>query len=123
MKQLYADFHAKGLEILAFPCNQFGGQEPKSNLGIKAFAAEHGAEFRMMDKVMVNGAQTDPVFQFLKESFPGDIKWNFGSYWLVGKTGTVEKRSDADDPFAVLRPAIEEMLEPSADEGGAHSEP
>ena len=66
-------------QIVCFPCNQFGGQEPGSNAEIKAFAADkfgfEGAGVNMMDKIDVNGGNTSPVWEFLKEKFPGDVSW------------------------------------------------
>ncbi|KAJ4890641.1 hypothetical protein Rs2_30389 [Raphanus sativus] len=76
-----------GLEILAFPCNQFGGQEPGSNPEIKQFACTRfKAEFPIFDKVDVNGPSTAPIYQFLKSNaggFLGDlIKWNFEKFLI-----------------------------------------
>nr|AYQ93004.1 glutathione peroxidase 7 [Rhodiola crenulata] len=96
LTQLYSKYKAKGLEILAFPCNQFGFQEPGSNTQIKQFACTRfKAEFPIFDKVDVNGPFTAPVYQFLKSSsggFLGDIvKWNFEKF-LVDKDGKVVER-------------------------------
>ncbi|CAM8895218.1 unnamed protein product [Rhodiola kirilowii] len=96
LTQLYSKYKAKGLEILAFPCNQFGFQEPGSNTQIKQFACTRfKAEFPIFDKVDVNGPFTAPVYQFLKSSsggFLGDIvKWNFEKF-LVDKDGKVFER-------------------------------
>ncbi|KAF9623249.1 hypothetical protein IFM89_000738 [Coptis chinensis] len=95
-----------GLEILAFPCNQFGGQEPGSNSEIKQFACTRcKAEFPIFDKVDVNGPSTAPVYQFLKSSaggFLGDlIKWNFEKF-LVDKNGkVVERYPPTTSPFQI----------------------
>lgn len=56
----------QGLEILAFPCNQFGGQEPKSNAEIKAFAQARGAEYPLFAKVNVNGPNAHPLYKWMK---------------------------------------------------------
>ncbi|CAN8326856.1 unnamed protein product [Cochlearia groenlandica] len=93
LTQLYEKYKNQGFEILAFPCNQFGGQEPGSNPDIKRFACtKFKAEFPIFDKVDVNGPSTAPIYQFLKSSsggFLGDlIKWNFEKF-LVDKDGKV----------------------------------
>ncbi|KAL3677771.1 hypothetical protein R1sor_020727 [Riccia sorocarpa] len=94
---LYNQYRDKGLEILAFPCNQFGGQEPGSNEQIKEFACSRfKAEFPIFDKVDVNGPNTAPVYQFLKAKKGGgilgdNIKWNFGKF-LVDQDGNVVER-------------------------------
>ncbi|KAH9760295.1 putative glutathione peroxidase 7 [Citrus sinensis] len=96
----------KGFEILAFPCNQFGGQEPGSNPEIKEFACTRfKAEFPIFDKVDVNGPNTAPVYQFLKSSaggFLGDlVKWNFEKF-LVDKNGKViERYPPTTSPFQI----------------------
>lgn len=96
LSHLYEKYKTQGFEILAFPCNQFGGQEPGSNPDIKQFACTRfKAEFPIFDKVDVNGPSTAPVYQFLKSSaggFLGDIiKWNFEKF-LVDKSGKVVER-------------------------------
>lgn len=84
MNETYA---SQGFVILAFPCNQFGKQEPKPNDEIKAFAEERGAGkpgFVLLDKVEVNGKNADPIFVFLKAKLGGtlgsSIKWNFTQF-------------------------------------------
>ncbi|KAH0463078.1 hypothetical protein IEQ34_007660 [Dendrobium chrysotoxum] len=96
MSQLYEKYKHKGLEILAFPCNQFGGQEPGSNEEIVEFACTRfKAEYPIFDKVDVNGENTAPIYKFLKAAqggFFGDgIKWNFSKF-LVDKEGNVVDR-------------------------------
>jgi len=77
----------RGLVILAFPCNQFGAQEPKSEADIKKFVAAYDVAFPMFSKVDVNGANTAPVYVFLKKSFPGDVPWNFLGKWVCDRDG------------------------------------
>ncbi|KAI3756182.1 hypothetical protein L1987_55998 [Smallanthus sonchifolius] len=96
LTQIYSKYKNQGLEILAFPCNQFGFQEPGSNDQIKQFACTRfKAEFPIFDKIDVNGPFTSPVYQFLKSSsggFLGDlVKWNFEKF-LVDKNGKVVER-------------------------------
>lgn len=96
LSSVYEKYKNQGFEILAFPCNQFGAQEPGSNPEIKQFACTwFKAEFPIFDKVDVNGPNTAPVYQFLKSSaggFLGDlVKWNFEKF-LVDKNGKVVER-------------------------------
>jgi glutathione peroxidase len=97
LQALYAEHQAKGLEILAFPCNQFGAQESGSSDQIGAFCeARFAVKFPIMAKIDVNGASADPLYQWLKTSQPGvlgtqGIKWNFTKF-LIAKDGTVFKR-------------------------------
>lgn len=106
LSHLYEKYKTQGFEILAFPCNQFGGQEPGSNPEIKQFACTRfKAEFPIFDKVEVNGPNTAPVYQFLKSSaggFLGDlIKWNFEKF-LVDKNGkVVERYPPTTSPFQI----------------------
>ncbi|WCJ30407.1 glutathione peroxidase 1 [Euphorbia peplus] len=106
LSHIYEKYKPQGLEILAFPCNQFGGQEPGSNPEIKQFACTRfKAEFPIFDKVDVNGPNTAPIYQFLKSSaggFLGDlIKWNFEKF-LVDKNGkVVERYPPTTSPFQI----------------------
>jgi len=97
----FAEMHAKyaerGLRILAFPSNQFAGQEPGSNAQIKEFAKSYNAEFDLFSKIDVNGDNAHPLWKWLKEQpngrgFLGNgIKWNFTKF-LINKEGQVMKR-------------------------------
>ncbi|CAK0770075.1 putative phospholipid hydroperoxide glutathione peroxidase 6, mitochondrial [Coccomyxa viridis] len=95
LAELDSKYKSKGLVILGFPCNQFGGQEPGSNAEVKKFAQARGAKFPIMAKVDVNGSKADPVFSFLKSKQGGlltsDLKWNFTKF-LVSREGDVVKR-------------------------------
>ncbi len=97
LEALYRSHHDKGLEILGFPCNQFGAQEPGDEAQIGEFCERnYGVSFPMFAKVDVNGAHTHPLFQWLKAQAPGllgsrDIKWNFTKF-LVGRDGQVIDR-------------------------------
>jgi len=81
--------------VLAFPCNQFGGQEPGSAEQIRAFADGYDASFPIFGKVDVNGFNEHPLFRWLKsqksEALGSDIKWNFAKF-LVGRDGEVRGR-------------------------------
>ncbi|KAG6495924.1 hypothetical protein ZIOFF_043757 [Zingiber officinale] len=106
LSHIHEKYKAQGFEILAFPCNQFGGQEPGSNSEIKNFACTRfKADFPIFDKVDVNGPDTAPIYRFLKSSaggFLGDlIKWNFEKF-LVDKNGkVVERYPPTTSPFQI----------------------
>ncbi|MED6187210.1 putative phospholipid hydroperoxide glutathione peroxidase 6, mitochondrial [Stylosanthes scabra] len=96
LSQLYEKYREKGLEILAFPCNQFGAQEPGTNEQIVEFACTRfKAEYPIFDKVDVNGNEAAPLYKHLKSSkgglFGDSIKWNFSKF-LVDKEGNVVDR-------------------------------
>merc|ERR1712039_417551 len=76
-------FHERGLEIISFPCNQFGKQEPGDADAIRNFLDEHRVTFPVMAKADVNGPGTHPVYRFLKGPEGDDIRWNFFSKFLV----------------------------------------
>ncbi|XP_043706906.1 probable phospholipid hydroperoxide glutathione peroxidase [Telopea speciosissima] len=106
LSHLYEKYKTQGVEILAFPCNQFGFQEPGSNPEIKQFACtKFKAEFPIFDKVDVNGPNTAPVYQFLKSSaggFLGDlIKWNFEKFLVDKKGKVVERYPPTTSPFQI----------------------
>lgn len=97
LEELHSKFHARGLEVIGFPCNQFGGQEPGAADEIGAFCQKNYAvSFQMMDKVEVNGDGAHPLYKWLTKAAPGllgseAIKWNFTKF-LVGPDGQVIKR-------------------------------
>jgi len=86
--------------ILAFPCNQFGNQEPDEPSVIKEFAVSKGVKFTMMQKIDVNGARTHMVYQFLKKEVgPTTIDWNFANYFLVSPDGSISSHSGVKPSF------------------------
>jgi glutathione peroxidase len=97
LEKLYRDFKDKGLVILGFPCNQFGGQEPAREAEIKNFCAlVYDLSFPMYAKIEVNGPNTHPLYAKLKPAAKGflgseRIKWNFTKF-LVDPEGRVVKR-------------------------------
>ena len=93
LEALHRRFRDRGLEVLGFPCNQFGAQEPGSAAEIGAFCREnYGVSFPLFDKVEVNGPRAHPLFQWLKEAGGGgDIEWNFVKF-LVDRDGEVLRR-------------------------------
>jgi len=115
LEELYKAYHDKGLAVLGFPCNQFGGQEPGTAEQIGAFCTKnYGVTFPMFAKVEVNGDNADPLWTYLKSEKPGllgtkSIKWNFTKF-LVDRSGKVVERYASNDTPASLRPAIEKLL-------------
>jgi len=104
LENLYNEYKDKGLQIVGFPCNQFGGQEPGSNEEIQNFCKmNYGVTFPVFAKIDVNGKDTHPLYEFLKNEAPGlagshTIKWNFTKF-LVDREGNVVKRiASAKEP-------------------------
>ena len=96
LQDLYAKYHDQGLEVLGFPCDQFGHQEPGSDEQIKSFCdLNYGVSFPLYSKIEVNGANAHPLYQFLKNEKGGilgdAIKWNFTKF-LIDKQGHVIER-------------------------------
>lgn len=95
LEELYKKYQSKGLVILAFPANDFNGQEPGSIEEIQKFCTtEYHVTFPIMNKVSVIGEQKHPLYGGLTgagAAFPGDVKWNFGKF-LVDRTGKVIAR-------------------------------
>ena len=115
LEKLWADYRERGLVIVGFPSNEFGGQDPGSNDDIASFCqVNYGVSFPMMAKVKVNGADAHPLWQWLKAQAPGllgteGVKWNFTKF-LVGKDGRVLKRYAPNDTPESLRKDIERAL-------------
>lgn len=138
LQEIYEEFRNKGLEILDFPCNQFGNQAPGSMEEIVSFCdARFGITFMQFEKIEVNGKNVHPLYQYLKEQkeFEGfdeghpltpmlksaleridadyknnsDIKWNFTKF-LIGRNGTVVKRFEPTADIADVEQKITELL-------------
>ena len=115
LEELHKAYAAQGLAVLGFPCNQFGSQDPGSNDEIASFCQlNYGVDFPMMEKIDVNGAKADPLFQWLTKEAPGllgskAIKWNFTKF-LVGKDGQVIRRYAPQDAPKKLAGDIEAAL-------------
>jgi len=97
LQALYEKYGADGFRVAAFPCNQFGGQEPGTNAEIKARMKEkYGFTFDMFAKINVNGADAHPLYKYLKRVkggwFGDDIKWNYTKF-LIDRQGHVIYRS------------------------------
>ena len=96
LEKLYEKYKDRGVEILGFPCNQFGGQEPGTASDIQeGCMINYGVTFQMFDKVDVNGDDAHPLYKFLKSQKKGllgsNIKWNFTKF-LIDQHGNVVKR-------------------------------
>jgi len=102
------------LRILAFPCNQFGSQEPWPEPEIKAFVTEKfGVKFDMFSKINVNGNDAHPLFKYLKQELKGTlgdfIKWNFSKF-LVDKNGKPVKRYAPNEEPVKIEPDIQKLF-------------
>ena len=115
LQNLYTANQAKGLEILGFPCNQFGAQEPGSAEEIQNFcSANYGVTFPMFEKIDVNGDSTHPLYTYLKDQAPGilgttGIKWNFTKF-VVSKDGQSITRLASADGASKMAEAIVKLL-------------
>ena len=117
LQKLYEDLAPQGFTILAFPCNQFGSQEPGSEADILAFCENHyQVTFPVFAKVCVKGPQQAPLFAWLTRSAPGllgskTIKWNFTKF-LLGRDGQPVARFAPTQTPESLRARIEDLLAP-----------
>jgi glutathione peroxidase len=114
LEKLYQKYKDQGFEILGFPCNQFGGQDPGSHEEIKAFCQKnYGVTFPMFAKVNVKGPEAHTVFRYLTNNSKGilgnGIKWNFTKF-LIGKDGLVLSRYAPTTKPEALEEAIEAAL-------------
>jgi glutathione peroxidase len=103
----YAD---RKFQVLAFPCNQFGAQEPGGPKDIKDFAADFGAKFPILEKGDVNGDHTHSLYKFLKDVFPGDVTWNFQSWFIIDENGVPIARF-TKDPYPDIDVGIKHALD------------
>ena len=115
LEKLYEKYRARGLEILGFPCNQFGAQEPGTEEEIESFCeVNYGVTFPLFAKIDVNGKDTAPLYQYLKKAKPGllgseAIKWNFTKF-LVDRQGRVVERYAPNAEPESLAGDIEKIL-------------
>jgi glutathione peroxidase len=115
LEALNQKYRARGLEVLGFPCNQFGAQEPGEAAEIGAFCRKnYGVSFRMFDKIEVNGPGAHPLYQWLTQAAPGilgteAIKWNFTKF-LIGRDGKVVKRYAPKTEPGAIEGDIEALL-------------
>ena len=115
LQSLSDKYKDQGLEVLGFPCNQFGGQEPGTNEEVQSFCdLTFNVSFKMFDKIEVNGENASPLFKHLKHESPGilgteSIKWNFTKF-LVNKEGQVVKRFAPKDGEASIEAELKKII-------------
>lgn len=114
LQELYESYQEKGFEILGFPCNQFGSQDPGSNEEISQFcSSNYGVTFPMFSKIDVKGENAHPLFKYLTKETKGiindQIKWNFTKF-LVDKNGNVIDRFSPQTKPENIRDKIERAL-------------
>ena len=117
LEEIYQRYHGRGFEIVGFPCNQFGSQEPGTAEDIQQFCSIGGSypvSFPLMDKAEVNGDNAHPLYKWMKSEAPGilgteAIKWNFTKF-LIDRKGQVVKRYGSMDKPEDLAGEIEKLL-------------
>ncbi|MBM29113.1 MAG: glutathione peroxidase [Halieaceae bacterium] len=115
LESLHQTYGERGFSVLAFPCNQFGGQEPGSEEEIQSFCdLNYQTSFPLFSKIEVNGAASHPLYAHLKEQAPGvlgskRIKWNFTKF-LVNQEGEVVKRYAPSTKPEAIASDIEALL-------------
>jgi glutathione peroxidase len=115
LEKLYQQFKDSDFEVLGFPCNQFGGQEPGSADEIAEFCkVNFGVTFPLMAKVEVNGDNASPLFDWMKKEAKGlmgstSIKWNFTKF-LIDRAGNVVKRYGPQDTPAAIAKDIAKLV-------------
>jgi len=113
-QQKYA---SRGFTVIAFPCNQFGGQEPGGPQDIRDFAVNSfHATFPLLEKSDVNGANTHPVFSYLKSVYPGDVTWNFHGLFVINEDGIPIRRF-----FREPYPEIDAFIGKALDDRDSHA--
>lgn len=115
LEQIYQDYKDRGVVVMGFPCNQFGGQEPGNEVEIQSFCElNHGVTFPLFSKIEVNGDDTHPLFVHLKRAAKGllgteRIKWNFTKF-LVDREGHVVKRFAPTERPEAIATHIEALI-------------
>jgi len=115
LEEVYKKYNDQGLEILGFPCNQFGGQEPGKEEEIVQFCSlNYGVTFPIMQKIDVNGDKAEPFYEFLKKEKTGAlgmkrVKWNFEKF-LIDKHGNVVERFSSLTKPESIDPKIAALL-------------
>ncbi|WP_042142356.1 glutathione peroxidase [Paucisalibacillus sp. EB02] len=115
LQELYESYHDKGLEVLGFPCDQFGNQEPGTSEDIAGFCQKnYGVTFQMFEKIEVKGPNAHPLFTYLTKEAKGflteEIKWNFTKF-LVDQNGNVVKRYAPQTTPDKISKDIEKLLQ------------
>lgn len=116
LEALWQKYRDSGFEVIGFPCNQFGAQEPGNAEEIASFCSlNYGVSFPIMAKIDVNGTDADPLYRWLKAQAPGvlgtqRIKWNFTKF-LIARDGKVVRRYAPTDKPERLEADIEAQLQ------------
>lgn len=109
LENVYQQYKDKGLEILAFPCNQFNGQEPGTDAQIADFCATNfHISFPVFAKIAVNGSTAHPLYAYLSEALPGllgskAIKWNFTKFFIDKNGVPIKRFAPQEKPAAIMR--------------------
>lgn len=115
LEKLFQQYRDRGFEVLGFPCNQFGAQEPGNADEIEQFCkVNFGVTFPLMEKVDVNGADASPLFDWMKSEKKGlmgtsAIKWNFTKFLIDRQGRVVNRYAPTDKPEAIARD-LEKLL-------------
>ena len=114
LEGLYQEYKDAGLEIIGFPCNQFGKQEPGTADEIKSFCKlNYDVSFQLSEKIEVNGSNAHPAFKYLKSELKGklndSIKWNFTKF-LIDRNGMPVKRFSATVEPEDIKPFIDQLI-------------
>ncbi|WP_373230446.1 glutathione peroxidase [Cohnella sp.] len=110
LQSLYESYSDKGVIVLGYPCNQFGGQEPGSSVEVEAFCSlNFGVTFPIFEKVDVKGDNADPLFLHLTEQTGGEIKWNFTKF-LIDRQGHVVQQYDSSVKPLDIGPDIDKLI-------------
>ena len=115
LQKIYDDYKDRNFEVLGFPCNQFGGQEPGTDQEIGEFCdINYSVTFPIFSKIKVNGPEAHPLFRLLKSDKPGifrtqSIKWNFTKF-LINKNGKIVERFSPRVEPKYIRKEIEKVL-------------
>ena len=115
LQKIYDDYKDRNFEVLGFPCNQFGGQEPGTDQEIGEFCdINYSVTFPIFSKIKVNGPEAHPLFKLLKSDKPGifrtqSIKWNFTKF-LINKSGKIVERFSPRVEPKYIRKEIEKVL-------------
>jgi len=104
--------------VLAFPCNQFGGQEPGTSEEIREFAGKYGVTFPMFGKIDVNGPNTHPLYAYLKkeqgELLGSDIKWNYAKFLIDANGKPVKRYGPPSEPNSIEKDITELLAKVNA---------
>lgn len=115
LEALHQQYNDKGLAIIAFPCNQFGQQEPGDDASIQSFCSlNYNVTFPVMKKIEVNGSDASPLYKYLKAQAPGlfgtkAIKWNFTKFLISKDRASIRRFGPQTSPES-LHQEIERLL-------------